>query len=438
MPKNAKPNPSSPVKTFSELPISAVLKENLQRKGFVTPRPIQAQALGPALAGRDILGTAQTGTGKTLAFIIPIVERLSQERGKGIEALVILPTRELAMQVLDTLQSIDKGIYIPSVLVVGGLSEGKQLREIRKGARVVIATPGRLDDYIQRNLVNLKSVKILVLDEADHMVDMGFLPQMKNIMQSVGEGHQTMAFAATLDREVKHLVHDYLHDPLRVEVGSTIRAVDSVTLLIYEVAHTQKYALLTHLLDKESGTFLVFARTRHGANNLARKLTRQGFSASALHGDKTQAQRTKALKGFKSGAHRILVATDVAARGIHVDSIAHVINYDLPDVAETFIHRVGRTGRDVETGVATTFVMPDQVKEIKTIERILGAQIERLPLPSHLPPATASAPSRPSRPSRPSSPRSKNPRSRRGGPREGTRKSKPRGSSRNSGRRGRR
>jgi ATP-dependent RNA helicase RhlE len=395
---NATRKTDGPVKTFDELPIAALLKGNLRQAGFVTPTPVQAASLGPALAGRDILGTAQTGTGKTLAFVLPILERLLHARGGGIEALVLLPTRELAMQVLETLNLAGKGSGVASALVVGGLSEANQLSAIRAGARAVIATPGRLEDYVRRRLVSLKSVKILVLDEADRMVDMGFLPQMRSIMRDVARERQTMCFAATLGKEVAHLVHDYLRDPLRVEIGSTARAAGSVALRVCEVRREQKLALLVHLLETEKGTFLVFTRTKHGANALCRRLEQRGFAAAALHGNKSQAQRSKALAGFKTGRHRVLVATDVAARGIHVDRIAHVVNFDMPQEAEVFIHRVGRTGRVEETGTATTFVTPEETRDVREIERLLGAKIERLPLPSHLPAApresqrTAAAP----------------------------------------------
>lgn len=373
------------VKTFAELPVASLLRKNLEQARFTTPTPIQAKTIRPALAGQDILGTAQTGTGKTLAFLLPILERLLKTNGQGVEALILLPTRELAMQVLDTLRVVGKDSRIPAALVVGGLAESRQLDAIRHGARIMIATPGRLEDYVRRKLVNLQSIKILVLDEADRMVDMGFLPQMRTIMNSVSKQRQTMCFSATLDKAVAHLVHEYLKNPVRVEVGSTTRPVDSVALRIFEVSREQKFSLLTHLLDTEAGTFLVFSRTKHGADKIFKKLVQRGYDAGVLHGGKTQSQRTKALEGFKGGKHRVLVATDIAARGIHVQGIAHVINYDMPQAAEDFIHRVGRTGRVEESGIATTFVMPQEVRDIHSIERVLGKKIERLPLPANLP-----------------------------------------------------
>lgn len=370
--------------SFAELSITPVLKENLERARFTEPTPIQASAIRPALAGKDILGTAQTGTGKTLAFVLPILEHLLHSGGQGIEALILVPTRELAMQVLDSLQSAGKGTGIPAALAIGGLSESKQLWAISRGARIVIATPGRLDDYLRRRLVNLQTVNMLVLDEADRMVDMGFLPQMKSIMNHVPKTRQTMCFCATLDKSVAHLVHDYLKNPVRVEIGSTSKPAESVNLKIYEVAREKKFALLKYLLNSEKGTFLIFTRTKFGADKLFKKLVQGGVDASVLHGGKSQPQRTRALAGFKTGKHRVLVATDIAARGIHVHGIAQVVNYDMPQAAEDFIHRVGRTGRVEEIGTATTFVMPEEIRDIQAIEREVGKKIERLQLPQNL------------------------------------------------------
>ncbi|MBI3627954.1 MAG: DEAD/DEAH box helicase [Candidatus Sungbacteria bacterium] len=372
------------METFAELQVSGLIKENLSRAKLTTPTPVQAGAIPPALLGRDVLGTAQTGTGKTLAFMIPILERLIHSPAKGIEALVLLPTRELAMQVYDVAARVGRGSRISASLVVGGLSEVRQLDEIRQGARLVIATPGRLDDYVRRKLVNLQNVKILVLDEADRMVDMGFLPQMRTILQALPKERQTMCFSATLEKTVARLVHEYLKSPVRVEIGSTQKAPETIRLQMYQVFREQKVALLVHLLNTEPGTFLVFARTKYGADKLARKLQRQSFDAAVIHGGRSQGQRTAALAGFKQGRHRILVATDIASRGIHVHAISHVVNYDLPQVPEDFIHRVGRTGRAELTGVASTFVTPEDLPEFRIIEKMLGAQVTRIPLPTNL------------------------------------------------------
>ncbi|MBI2054522.1 MAG: DEAD/DEAH box helicase [Candidatus Sungbacteria bacterium] len=360
------------------------MKENIARAKLITPTPVQAGAIPPALLGKDVLGTAQTGTGKTLAFAVPILERLISSPTVGVSALVLIPTRELAMQVYDTFAHIGKGSRLSAVLVVGGLAESRQLDEIRRGAQIIIATPGRLNDYIKRHLVNLQNVKVLVLDEADRMVDMGFLPQMRSIMNALPKQRQTMCFSATLEKSVAHLVHDYLKNPVRVEIGSTQKPAEGITLRVYEVFREQKVALILHMLATEPGTFLIFTRTKYGADKLAKKIIRGGFNASVIHGGRSQSQRTAALHGFKEGKHRVLVATDIAARGIHVWGIAHVVNYDLPQAPEDFIHRVGRTGRMDESGIASTFVTPEDISEMRVIERMLGARIERLPLPKNL------------------------------------------------------
>lgn len=373
------------MKTFDELRISELLRNNLRESKFITPTPIQAAAIPAALSGNDVLGTAQTGTGKTLAFLIPIANKLMETRGRGIEALVIVPTRELAMQVFDTFVRVNKKTGIFGVLVVGGLSEGRQLEEIRRGSRLVIATPGRLEDYIRRRLINLQGVKILVLDEADRMVDMGFLPQMRNIMNALPKERQTMCFSATMEPEVAKLVHDYLKNPTRVEIGSTRTPAELVALRVYEVRREQKFGLLKHLLKSDPGTFLVFTRTKRGADALARKLNQAGFDAGVIHGARSQSQRTAALRGFKERQPRILVATDVAARGIHVHGIAQVINYDLPQVPEDFIHRVGRTGRVETKGIASTFVTRDDFYDMCAIENLLGKAVERFPVPADIP-----------------------------------------------------
>lgn len=372
------------MQTFNDFSLSPLLKENLQRANFTTPTPIQAGSIPPALEGKDVLGTAQTGTGKTLAFLVPIINKLLPLQPQGVEALVLLPTRELAMQVFDTLLKVSRGSRMFTVLVVGGLSERKQLDLIKQGARVIIATPGRLDDYVKRHLVNLSRVKILVLDEADRMVDMGFLPQMKKIMNALPKERQTMCFCATLDRSVAHLVHDYLQQPIRVQIGSIDKPAQGVDLQVYEVPPQQKLSLLVHVLKTYEGTCLIFARTKYGAEKLGRTLIKEGFHTGIIHGGRSQAQRNTALEGFKSGRHRVLVATDVASRGIHVSGIKHVINFDLPQTPQDFIHRVGRTGRVQEKGLASTFVTPQDRYQMRDIESLLGMRLKRLPLPQGL------------------------------------------------------
>jgi len=360
---------------FSELPISAVLKGNLARHGFKQPTPVQQQAIEPALAGRDVVATAQTGTGKTLAFVLPMLERLGQKPGRGVQALILSPTRELAIQIDETFHKIAAGTGIRSAVVVGGLSENTQLNAIRKGAQVVIATPGRLCDFLGRNLVKLNAVRILVLDEADRMLDMGFLPAIHAITAAIPADRQTLFFSATIESSVKHLVESHVKDAIRVAIGSITKPAEQVDLFLYEVEQSRKPALLESMLREQEGTFLVFARTKHGADRLSKKLGQSGFKSAAIHGDRTQNQRNQALRGFQNGTYRVLVATDVAARGIHVEGISHVVNYDLPQVPEDFIHRVGRTGRAGARGIASTFASCAERSEIQRIERTIGKKL---------------------------------------------------------------
>jgi len=360
---------------FSELPISAVLKGNLARHGFKQPTPVQQQSIEPALAGRDVVATAQTGTGKTLAFVLPMLERLGQKPGRGVQALILSPTRELAIQIDETFHKIAAGTGIRSAVVVGGLSENTQLNAIRKGAQVVIATPGRLCDFLGRNLVKLNAVRILVLDEADRMLDMGFLPAIHAITAAIPADRQTLFFSATIESSVKHLVESHVKDAIRVAIGSITKPAEQVDLFLYEVEQSRKPALLESMLREQEGTFLVFARTKHGADRLSKKLGQSGFKSAAIHGDRTQNQRNQALRGFQNGTYRVLVATDVAARGIHVEGISHVVNYDLPQVPEDFIHRVGRTGRAGARGIASTFASCAERSEIQRIERTIGKKL---------------------------------------------------------------
>ncbi len=361
---------------FSDLSLSPVLRANLDRHLFTTPTPVQAGAIPPALEGSDIVATAQTGTGKTLAFLLPIVETLLKEPGKlGIAAVILSPTRELAQQIDETFQKLAAGTPLRSAVVVGGLNEQKQLLAIRKGAQVIIATPGRLCDFLQRKLAKLGSTRILTLDEADRMLDMGFLPALEQILAPMPESRQTLFFSATIEKSVAHLIGKYLKSPVRVAIGSTTKPAEQVDLHAYEVEQDRKLGLLHHLLEREQGAFLVFARTKHGADRLARKLASRGVRSASIHGDRTQNQRNQALRSFQKGDCRVLVATDVASRGIHVDGIAHVVNYDLPQVPEDFIHRVGRTGRAGARGVASTFATRAERGEVRRIERALNLRL---------------------------------------------------------------
>ena len=363
--------------TFSELPLSSALQRKLAASQFVTPTPIQMRALPPALAGRDVIGTAQTGTGKTLAFLIPILEMLQHESSRHTSALVLLPTRELAMQVYEQYDKLRSKNIVKAALIVGGLSEQAQVQALRTGVSLVIATPGRLQDFIRRKLVDWRQIKILVLDEADRMLDMGFLPAMQHILSVLPQNRQTLCFSATMERSVATLVNDYMRDPVRVAVGSVLKPAITVKLEAYEVRPSEKLDALRQLLYAEQGQTLVFPRTKRGTQRLAKELVRDGFNATMIHGDRSQAQRNGALSGFQQARFQVLVATDIASRGLHVDDVAHVINYDLPKMAEDFIHRVGRTGRAGSQGRASTIVAGVEILELRNIERALQLKIER-------------------------------------------------------------
>jgi ATP-dependent RNA helicase RhlE len=349
----------------------------LNANKFETPTPVQEAAIPPALEGRDVLATAQTGTGKTLSYLIPIVEMLQKTEGRGAHALILLPTRELAMQVEQAFLTIRSSNAHSVALVVGGLSEGSQLSAIRRGARLIVATPGRLEDFLKRKLVRLDQVKMLVLDEVDRMLDMGFQPAIARIAATLPEVRQTLCYSATLEGAVKDVARKYLNNPARIEIGSVLKPAENVELRTFEVDADKKQELLEHLLGEETGSFLVFVRTKHGADRVARRLTRSGWSATQIHGDRSQAQRNSALRSFTEGRHRVLVATDVAARGIDVANVAHVINYDMPKMAEDFVHRVGRTGRASAHGVASTFAGPSERGDLRKIERTLAISMKR-------------------------------------------------------------
>ncbi len=367
------------MKSFTELPLSAALQQRLAHSQFHIPTPIQAAAIPHALAGKDLVATAQTGTGKTLAFVIPMIERLLSSRtSRTVDALVLVPTRELAMQVHEQFEQLRGKSIPPAALVIGGVAEKRQLDAVRSGARVLVATPGRLQDFLDRKLVDLRHVQVLVLDEADRMLDMGFLPAIRRIAATLPKQRQTMCFSATLEASVAGLVSDYTRSPVRVALGSTLKPVESVELHAFEVSLSEKFDALRHLLRKEKGRTLVFARTKRGTERLAKYLQRDGFLAAMIHGDRSQSQRTGALNGFEEGRFKVLVATDVASRGLDIQDVAHVINYDLPTLPEDFIHRVGRTGRAGAVGRASTLVCPAELLELRNIERVLQLRIQRM------------------------------------------------------------
>lgn len=362
---------------FTDMPLSAKLQLRLAAEKFITPTPVQEATIPLALEGKDVLATAQTGTGKTLAFLIPIMEHMQKNEARDCEALVLVPTRELAMQVRSQYEHL-RGRFLPAAaLVIGGMPEKRQITELRSGARLVVATPGRLEDFVRRGLVDLHNVRTLILDESDRMLDMGFLPAIRRIVSRLPGNRQTMLFSATLEASVAGLVNDYLRNPERVAIGSTLKPVDSVELQAFEVAAADKPNALRRLLEEESGRTLVFTRTKRRTERLARDLVREGFAAAMIHGDRSQSQRNGALAGFVQGQFQVLVATDVASRGLHLEDIAHVINYDLPTLPEDFIHRVGRTGRAGARGRASTLVSGAEVVELRSIERALKLTIVR-------------------------------------------------------------
>jgi ATP-dependent RNA helicase RhlE len=394
------------LKFFSEMKLSPAMQQQLAKSKFINPTPVQAAAILPAMEGHDVLATAQTGTGKTLSFLIPLIER-TPAKTKGATALVLLPTRELAMQVLEAWRNLTRG-QGSAALVCGGMAEGPQLAAIRRGAGLIVATPGRLEDYLTRRLVKLDGVTMLVLDEVDRMLDMGFKPAIARIAAMLPANRQTLCYSATLKPEIRAVAREYLKSPVYVEIGSALRPSPNVKLQTFEVEANNKQQLLEHLLNAHDGSFLVFVRTKHGADRVARRLTRSGHSATQIHGDRSQSQRNAALRSFAQGGHRVLVATDVAARGIDVADVAHVVNFDLPKEAEDFVHRVGRTGRASSHGMASTFAAPEERRTLQKMERTLaistrkyrvrpnpGAQRSqdvnrRLPTPQTLNPATSS------------------------------------------------
>ncbi len=370
------------IQHFSDLKFCSALRNNLDKNRFVTLTPVQAQAIPPILEGRDVVATAQTGTGKTLAFSIPLTEALAAvPRTKTIKVLILSPTRELAIQIDEAFRQIAHGMHIRTAVVVGGMSEKAQLRDIQAGAEVVIATPGRLCDYLDRRLIDLSRAATVVLDEADRMLDMGFLPDLRIIMDKLPAKRHTMLFSATMDPSVAGLVASYVSNPVRIAVESCAQTAGRIDLFGYEVPRGSKFDLLEYLLGNEQGSFLVFVATKEGADRLTKFLERDNYKVAAIHGDRSQSQRNEALQGFKDGVYRVLVATDVAARGIHVDDIAHVVNYDLPQEPENFVHRIGRTGRAGARGASWTFVTPSELFDVRKYERTLGIQVQFRELP---------------------------------------------------------
>lgn len=366
--------------SFNDFNFNPHISQAIKACGFVTPTPIQKQAIGSILERRDLLGLAQTGTGKTAAFILPTVQHLMATSGKQVRTLIIAPTRELAEQINDFTRTIIQGTRLRSMAIYGGVSKQGQIARIRKGVDIVIACPGRLLDILNSQAINLSQVETLILDEADHMFDKGFLPDIRRILWQLPKERQSLVFSATMPNEIRHLAEDILNNPVTVQINHT-RSAKSVSHQLYAIEQEQKTTLLMHLLKLEQmETTLVFTRTKRKAENLAFKLVQMGFKATSLQGNLSQSNRQKALDGFKNGTFKILVATDIAARGIDVTGISHVINYDMPDTAEAYIHRAGRTGRAACTGEALNFVTREDARIIRAIEQSLDGKMRRQPV----------------------------------------------------------
>jgi ATP-dependent RNA helicase RhlE len=354
----------------------------VQDAGYTEPTPIQIAAIPLILAGHDVIGIAQTGTGKTAAFVLPILMKLASSmhngQRRGTRALVVAPTRELVVQIEENVRAYAKHVPLRMATVYGGVSERPQIAALRSGVDLVVATPGRLIDLMDQRVANLSGIEFLVLDEADRMLDMGFLPPIRRIVKALPQKRQTLMFSASLSREIEQLTHQFQHSPKIVEIGRRANPADTVTQFAYEVRQHLKPALLLHLLaDPQFDTVLVFSRTKHGADKIARRLESSGIKTGTIHSNRSQNQRLRALKDFKSGAVRVLVATDIAARGIDVDGISHVVNYDFPMHSEDYVHRIGRTGRAHAIGDAISFITPEDRGPMRSLERFIGRGIVR-------------------------------------------------------------
>ena len=363
--------------SFEKFEFDRRISAGVDAVGYTVPTPIQEKAIPVVLSGRDVLGIAQTGTGKTAAFVLPILQRLLHGRSKRVRALVLAPTRELAEQIHQEAISLGRKTGIGSVSIYGGVSKRPQLAALHRGVEIVVACPGRLLDHMGAGAIDLSHVEVLVLDEADRMCDMGFLPDIRRIIRSLPEKRQTLFFSATMPREIRALADQILNDPVTVQIG-TSAPVETVSHAIYPVPPSLKKGLLAAMLKRTStGRVLIFTRTKYRARSLAPYLKKQGHRVAALQGDMTQNQRQNAINGFKNGRYDVLVATDIAARGIDVAGISHVINYDMPDTVDAYTHRIGRTGRAENTGEAFTLATYGDALMIRGIEKVLGERIER-------------------------------------------------------------
>ncbi len=378
--------------SFAELDLAPEVLQAVRDAGYTHPTPIQQQAIPLALAGRDLIGLAQTGTGKTAGFTLPIVHNLisapiTDEKGEPahrVRVLILTPTRELAAQVEESFRKYGKYTQLRVVPIFGGVGIEPQSKALRRGVDVVVATPGRLLDHMERQNVSFNDLEVLVLDEADRMLDMGFAPQLNRIVSEIPPYRQTLLFSATMSPEVEALARTYLRKPVVVQIGRRSEAVSTVTHAVYPVPRERKTKLLVELLKQsDMDSVLIFTRTKHGADRVVRHLEDAGIAATAMHADKSQGERTRALEDFKSGKIRVLVATDIAQRGLDVSGISHVINYDVPQQPEDYVHRIGRTGRAAATGDAYTFMSTDEIAMVRTIERMIGQQIPRISVPGY-------------------------------------------------------
>ena len=379
--------------TFEELGLLPELLKAVAEAGYTEPTPIQAQAIPVVLEGKDVMGGAQTGTGKTAGFVLPLLQRLARHASNSpsparhpVRALILTPTRELAMQVHESVQTYGKYVPLRDLVVYGGVDIKPQTEALRRGVEIVVATPGRLLDHVEQKSVGFNFVEVLVLDEADRMLDMGFIPDIKRILALLPKERQSLLFSATFSEEIKKLADSMLRAPVLIEVARRNALTDTVTHRIHPVAQDDKRALLAHLLKRSNASqVLVFVGTKFGASRLAHYLERQGINATAIHGDKSQQQRTEALEAFKSGTVRVLVATDVAARGLDIDDLPHVINYELPHVPEDYVHRIGRTGRAGKEGDATSLVCAEERGKLAEIEKLIKRQIEQVVIEGYEP-----------------------------------------------------
>jgi len=373
---------------FKDLGLSAELLRAVEKQGYNEATPVQEQAIPLVLAGKDLLAGAQTGTGKTAGFTLPVLQQLQNKNTEGHKryprVLVLTPTRELAAQVHESVR--DYGQYLPfrSAVIFGGVSINPQKQKLIKGVDIVVATPGRLLDHVQQRSIDLSKVEILVLDEADRMLDMGFIRDIRKILNVIPKQRQTLLFSATFSREIKALASEFLHQPSEIQVTPENTAVELVSQIVYPVDKKRKRELLSQKIGEENWQqVLVFTRTKHGANKLSEQLDKDGITSAAIHGNKSQGARTKALANFKAGNVRVLVATDIAARGIDIDKLPHVVNFELPNIPEDYVHRIGRTARAGQAGHAVSLVCVDELKLLRDIERLLGKDIEKINLPGY-------------------------------------------------------